>query len=348
MEASEQQQQSRTENPFYTNYLDDPDFAHLKIVLEESKIPEAAYRFLPSTDEDFYFSLDKMVLRKIFYGGWQLHDREIEELKKFKEYLEEKGLKLHDGVSELENLRNLQAAKYNYQNAYDRLEIWDLWRNTQLPVKMTASAETIIHSGFCYISGRDRHFRPLLVIRPAILFSIQPPASQEDIMLAAYVIMEYMRNNFFLQGQVENLDLIIDLTGLGLLSFPYKLVKSLIQSINSYYRGVSIKVFILNGSFGFKVIWSTIKNFIDEVSLRKISLTNSNTNDEIKALVHPLQLEKQFGGEAENQKEPFWPPRLPPYVIDEYTESKLVKKEDYAQFIGEHPLFQRSPYCTDE
>ncbi len=69
MESSEQRNQ-QSENPFYTNFLDDPAFEHLKVVPEESKMPEAAYRFKPSTDEDFYFSLDKMVLRKIFYGGW--------------------------------------------------------------------------------------------------------------------------------------------------------------------------------------------------------------------------------------------------------------------------------------
>lgn len=46
-------------------------------------------------------------------------------------------------------------------------------------------------------------------------------------------------------------------------------------------------------------------------------LTNQNTCDELKSMVHPSQLEKKYGGEAPDYEHPTWPPRMPKYVVDE-------------------------------
>jgi hypothetical protein len=45
--------------------------------------------------------------------------------------------------------------------------------------------------------------------------------------MACTFMMEYIRNNLFLPGQVENWIILIDLDNLGLMSVPYKVEKNL-------------------------------------------------------------------------------------------------------------------------
>ena len=43
-----------------------------------------------------------------------------------------------------------------------------------------------------------------------------------DGIMACTLIMEYVRNNLFLPGQIENWILMIDLDNLGLMNVPFK------------------------------------------------------------------------------------------------------------------------------
>ncbi len=51
----------------------------------------------------------------------------------------------------------------------------------------------------------------------------------------------------------------------------------------------------------------------------------------------------KYGGEAPNYEAPYWPPRMPEYVIDEQIEKKLVPEEEYERFLAEHPGLMRRP-----
>ena len=106
---------------------------------------------------------------------------------------------------------------------------------------------------------------------------------------------------------------------------------------------MNVKTYILQTSFAFKEIWSTLSKFLDDMILKKITLTSSSTHDELKALIHPSQLEQKYGGEAPNYEPPYWPPRMPKYVIDEKIEKKLVPEEEYEKFLQEHPELMRRP-----
>lgn len=49
--------------------------------------------------------------------------------------------------------------------------------------------------------------------------------------MACTFMMEYIRNNLFLPGQVENWIILIDLDNLGLMSVPYKVEKKPKESL---------------------------------------------------------------------------------------------------------------------
>jgi len=329
------------QNPFLSNYIEGERYAHLGAVVDENLLPAAAWRYCPRKEEDFYFTSSKIVLRKIFYGGWPLSETEVAEISRFKAFVKEQGEEVP--VVDAEILRQLMAAKYDLQNALERLKKVLKWRQEAFPLQVSDSALLLLQSGYVYFHGRDRCFKPFLVVRPAVLFSLVPEPTVHDVEQVIFIVLEYLRNNMLIPGQVESIYLVIDLNELGLWNLPYKKVKPIMAATNANYRGLASKIFILNGSIGFRVIWKTISVFLDETSLQKLTLCDANTCDELKALAHPGQLEARFGGAAPNQEAPFWPPRMPPFVVDAEVEEKLVPQEEYDRFLEEHPLLLRKP-----
>ena len=54
-------------------------------------------------------------------------------------------------------------------------------------------------------------------------------------------------------------------------------------------------------------MWAVVKQFIEESTAIKITITSSSTDSKIKTHVSPEQLEKKYGGEEDNLSV-FWPP----------------------------------------
>jgi len=105
-----------------------------------------------------------------------------------------------------------------------------------------------------------------------------------------------------------------------------------------------VKIFLLNVSYAFTMIWSTIKGFIEEHTRRKITLSNSLICKELIDLFPPSQLQKRYGGTAPDVVEGlYWPPRMPEFLVDDEINSRLVPEEQYEKFLEEHPVFTRRP-----
>ena len=96
-------------------------------------------------------------------------------------------------------LRLLHASQFNHKKTFHNIEHQILWRAENIPVKISDSVENMIKSGFMYVHGRDRNFRPLIVIRPRIVTEIGITDPNDGIMACVFM-MEYVRANLFLPG----------------------------------------------------------------------------------------------------------------------------------------------------
>lgn len=57
-----------------------------------------------------------------------------------------------------------------------------------MPIKITSGIQRCLDCGFIYIHGRDRCFRPIVVVRPALLQEMSPKPDTNDIMLAIIAV----------------------------------------------------------------------------------------------------------------------------------------------------------------
>lgn len=75
------------------------------------------------------------------------------------------------------------------------------------------------------------------------------------------------------------------------------------------YRARLYKGYILNAPWTFSAVWTAVKQFIEESTAIKISMTSSSTDEKMNSHISSEQLETKYGGEEEDLTV-FWPPTI--------------------------------------
>ena len=132
-----------------------------------------------------------------------------------------------------------------------------------------------------YIAGRDRCFRPIVVLKSAVVQSISPIPSGEDIIAATLLIFEYIKHFMESPGRVENINLIMDPIGVNLLAIPYNLITQQVDAVIKNYKCVARAIYIVNAPYVFAMAWNSISYLLDENTSRKIQISSGNINDNI-------------------------------------------------------------------
>ena len=171
-------------------------------------------------------------------------------------------------------------------------------------------------AGFFYICGRDRHFRPTMVFNLKRTDISDPEAVLRGVVFVQEEVIEKM----FIPGQVECWNIIYDLGGMGITDVPVGALKSVIQLISANYGGRLYKLWMLNCPTTIFLSWKVVKNFLDPVTVDKISIVKKNTDDSLWKMFDKSQIEKKYGGTLPDLTS-YYPFKIPCAVVDE---SRLV------------------------
>ena len=122
--------------------------------------------------------------------------------------------------------------------------------------------------------------------------------------------MEYVKANLFMPGKVENYNLIIDLYNIGVTQAPITVIKALLGVLQQNYRCMSRKLYVFNVCWSLRMGWKVIDIMLSESTRQKIEVHGANTCDGIKDKTELSNIEKQYGGSADDCTV-FWPPIMP-------------------------------------
>ena len=176
-----------------------------------------------------------------------------------------------------------------------------------LPVVIKDVHYQLIKDGFVYFAGRDRHYRPYCVLRLSVMMNSS--ASDEDIMQTIVSFYNWIFHHTQMDGHVENIISIIDAKDITLMGMRWNLLKRLMPTVSVINGGKSRGVFVLNTFSVVSMIFKMVSMFIDANTLAKFNATSDSTNDLLKAMVAPQQLEEKYGGTAPDRDD-YWPPTL--------------------------------------
>jgi len=152
--------------------------------------------------------------------------------------------------------------------------------------------------------------------------------------------LEYLLENYIIPGQVEAWICITDLTGVGLTSLPYGKLKALFSFMQNNYRARLYRGYTINAPWAFKMVWATIKGFLEETTVMKIKISSWSGDESMKEHINLSQIEKKYGGNSENITI-FWPPHASNQniLLDNEDPSKvLISLEEYHQKLSSGSL----------
>ena len=125
-------------------------------------------------------------------------------------------------------LKFLQSTEYENKKTLVQLLKNKDWKESNIPVIPNKNIIRILNSGVVYIHGRDNRYRPNIVICSGKFESLTYPF--DDLKNSVVFILEYCINNMLIPGQIENWNIIWDLTNAPLNNIPTDL-KSIISII---------------------------------------------------------------------------------------------------------------------
>jgi hypothetical protein len=286
----------------------------------EGKIPYLATIYEPREDEKINELLNKPT-RRIYYIP--LEDYREEEKEKLIEYYEfclTKNYKIKTDIKGCKYyypniFRQLQGSDFDIEKSFDEIRKEINFKIEKLPIVYNDIYKEIFNTGCIYIHGRDNAYRPLIIFNPGMLNSLNQPI--EIWKSFGIFLMEFLVNKCLVPSRVENWNIIVDLGSLSMADIPYSL-KEIFTAFKGIYRCRLYKLYLLNMNFVFNLVWSIVKMIMGPTLEAKACNvdTNDGSYDDLFKFINRSQLEKKYGGTAEDLKKgEYYPFR---FISDHY------------------------------
>ena len=317
--------------------------------------PREAYFFIPSLENQMIYDAKnpKRSLRLIFEkkdkSEYLIHEKEYYE--KFEKYFEENfndSFVIPDDWTESETRKCLQASNFDNKKTIQKMKSCIEY---PIPVVPFNDIRDILTSGFVYMHGLDCNYRPIICIVLSKFVKIMDIYPINNFIYAIYSFVNYLSKHMFIPGQVENWIMFADMSEVSFWKPPTKILKIFDFLQNKYLCRLS-SLYIFGMNYILTMCWKIVKKLIDERTAQKFNFI-SGEND-IKELVltkiHPSQLERRFGGNAENIQDeldfPFLLPSDQYQIID--SRDEIISEEKYIELVKNDKLVTISPYLIQE
>ncbi|CAD8065542.1 unnamed protein product [Paramecium sonneborni] len=283
------------------------------------------YLYFPDESE-ILIKFKKYEIRKFFDGQIQFTQNEQQSIQQFKQKYQ---VQKEDSFI----LRMLYATKFKFDKCLEAIKNYDEWQQSR-NLKVNPMSQELLQQGVIYMHGRDNRFRPILVVNARKVAG----AKDIDILLQSIsIFLDYVLTNCMLPGQIENWIVIMDLGGLGIMGLPKQDLYRIMNYLSSNYRSRMHKCYIINCTKTLSITWAMIKTFLEDITVNKILFENSPIS--LLQYANPQQLEKKYGGIANDKFDNFWPPQeiSANYQIA-VDQIKLIEKPAYIELFKQGKL----------
>ena len=229
-------------------------------------------------------------------------------------------------------MRLLQASEKKKKKTYTTIKENIEWLNT-IPKDINDKIIHLLNSGFLYVHGRDRHFRPIIIVSVKMVkVIISQNYTFDDISQAIIYLTNYVIKYLLIPGQIENWIVIVDFDDVGLSDIGE--FKKILSTL-SKQRGRVFKDFFVNISGLIKISIKTAVKVFSSVA-KKLIILGPNELNKIQEIISPENIEKKYGGLA-NDVIPgdnnLFPPIMPSSIFVKQGEKNIniVTPEAYKE-----------------
>lgn len=250
--------------------------------------------------------------RMIYPENGPFTDQEENAYEELLDYFYEEGEEVPEAITKRRALRFLNGHGFNIKKSFQNIIEHMQWRQELKPIILTQGDRDLLDKGFIYVHGRDRDYRPFLVVNAKIIAG--KDVDPDDVFHTSWFACHYIIENLLLRGSVENWIDIMDLGGLPISKIPMKALKKFIVESQQHMKSRITKFFLLHVTWGIRTIYAIVSPFLEKRTKEKITMKKGGINDDMFEMAHPSQIEEKYGGDAENVTQ-YWPPKM---VSEEY------------------------------
>ena len=322
----------------------------------KARPPKQAYLYFPKGNDIVEIDIKNpfKTLRRVFDFGKNYTSFELEKINGLLDYIKQNNEKTEkEGEKVVLNhewnnawiLRILQSHNYDLKITYSSLVSYLEWRKTYLPIKPSNNICKILNIGFIYSHGRDNRYRPIIVIKVRDFKRNYEKFPYEDWLASIIYLLEYILERQLIKGQIENWNLLCDCEDASVFSLPNEF-KRLLEVLQNNYKCRLYTLFIMNIPFILRAIWILVRNVLDPVVQRKIKMVEPGSKELFK-FINKSQIEKRFGGTAENMNDYYFPHVVPSedyYVEGDDPSELLINEEEYLMKVSRGEDLDKSPY----
>lgn len=233
--------------------------------------------------------------RKI-HCNTRLSPEELENLDAMRDEAQAQGADFYPSVTSMAT-RFLSRARGDPKKAVKLMQETQDWRQayfTPGPCREAEVQEDIKH-GMCYFCGRDSNLRPAIIIRLARI----PVKWDKEGGIARFIrilifSMEYFLRYMVVPGRIENLNVIVDLAGMGISQIPISAVSEVYKVMSHHYIGRVYKFYVCNVSRLMSTMAGLVISLLTDRQKQKMNVLDDNAEMLKEFAAH--QLEQDLGG----------------------------------------------------
>jgi len=224
------------------------------------------------------------------------------------------------------------------------------WKNSTFPLNPTDKIKEILSSGFIYVHGRDNRYRPNVWLNPDVYIKLLKNYSTSDWINSLNYLFGYLVTHSLIPGQVENWNLIADISKTSVLQIPADL-KIIFSNLGTNFKYRLNVLYIIKVPFLLRMLWNVISAMLEPGTKKKTKVYGEDYLGEISSITNITQIEKKYKGSAENVERKYFPPIFP---SDQYLTEKdnreelLLPEEKYIEKLRSHNKIRPSPYILRE
>jgi hypothetical protein len=194
-----------------------------------------------------------------------------------------------------------------------------------------------------------------MVCQPYILQNKLDYFSNSDVVNVCLFVCQYAVNNLLIPGQIENWIMFFNLKGTSILSLPEP-IKLLVKELSDNFSFRLYKCYVLGMSFIMRILYKFVCTFIGQPDEDKIVILDGRKDKHLFDDFNPDNLEKRFGGNAQDliyeNGDCLFPPRVPTDNVFFPWEDKnkiLISENEYIEKCknGDIPIESMSPFVQE-
>lgn len=169
-----------------------------------------------------------------------------------------------------EIMKELYTSKFSCEKALQSLQTKRQWIDSKFPYSVGPSMFELLTSGVFELVGRDKCYRPILLINLGMLDELAEKPTVETMITTVMIYQEYLIKFMLIPGKIENVISIMNAGGQGPLNLPLSLIKPMARTLLLNYKCRTRTQFVVNASYGFNLFFQTFKVIMDYNTAQKI------------------------------------------------------------------------------